>query len=249
MAGMNGAGPLSPPGDRAAAVSCQDAVALVRYRPDTATQAGRTVHLLPGGRSATTAVAGAVTTLCGALLVCAQIETVNPGEGMPCTMCLLLRCSCAPAIGGKASGEAAAARRGGLASPAVAVGYRAWAWPVIQSGDQVLLVVEEAAVATIIPAGLAVDVVSILTAQRCPVAVLVHPHVPEHRVLLSGEPYGVPLPWPPQVHTATGTIPLPPTVTPRGPVTWTRSPQPHALRMCREIDVFAAVRTALRAPT
>jgi len=67
-------------------------------------------------------------------------------------------------------------------------------------------------------------------------------------VLLAGESYGVPLSWPSGVQVATGMLPLPPTVTPRGPVTWVHLPEANTLRLSREIDVFAAVRTALRAP-
>lgn len=78
--------------------------------------------------------------------------------------------------------------------------------------------------------------------------VLTHPYAPEHRVMLAGEPYGVMLPWPPGVHRITGTLLLPPTVTPRGPLTWVCPPQPDALRLCREIDILAALRTALIDP-
>ncbi|MGH3777964.1 MAG: hypothetical protein ACRDRR_19895, partial [Pseudonocardiaceae bacterium] len=81
----------------------------------------------------------------------------------------------------------------------------------------------------------------------CPLS-LVHPDTPEHRVLLAGERYGVALPWPPGVHRASGTLPLPPTKTARGAVTWVHPPEADALRLCREVDVFAALRTALRDP-
>jgi hypothetical protein len=37
-------------------------------------------------------------------------------------------------------------------------------------------------------------------------------------------------------------------MTPRGPLTWAHPPQADALRLCREFEVFAAVRTALRDP-
>ncbi|MPZ66862.1 MAG: hypothetical protein GEU83_15595 [Pseudonocardiaceae bacterium] len=66
-------------------------VVLVRYRPDVTGQASRTVHVVP--HPGAVAPAAAVSALCGALLVCEQIETVTPGQGMPCTMCLLLRSS------------------------------------------------------------------------------------------------------------------------------------------------------------
>ncbi len=86
----------------------------------------------------------------------------------------------------------------------------------------------------------------ILTAQGCAPAVLAHPYAPEHQIVLTGERYGLTLPWPHQVHRVIGFLPLPPTVTPRGPVSWIQPPQPDSLRLCREIDLFAALRTALR---
>jgi hypothetical protein len=64
--------------------------------------------------------------------------------------------------------------------------------------------------------------------------------------VLTGERYGITLPWPPQIHRITGFLLLPPTMTPRGPITWTQPPQPESLPWCREIDLFAALRTALR---
>ncbi|MGQ0719226.1 MAG: hypothetical protein ACT4NP_18320 [Pseudonocardiales bacterium] len=45
-----------------------------------------------------------------------------------------------------------------------------------------------------------------------------------------------------------GVLLLPPTVTPRGPITWVRPPGENSLRLCREIDLFGAVRTALNDP-
>ena len=74
---------------------------------------------------------------------------------------------------------------------------------------------------------------------------MAHPYTPEHHILLSGERYGVSLPWPAQVHRVTGVLLLPPTVTARGPITWARSPGEDSLRLCREIDLFGALRTAL----
>ncbi|MGH3571820.1 MAG: hypothetical protein ACRDUW_08330 [Pseudonocardiaceae bacterium] len=41
---------------------------------------------------------------------------------------------------------------------------------------------------------------------------------------------------------------LPPTKTARGPVSWVYPPEADALRLCREVDVFGALRTALRGP-
>ncbi|MPZ66863.1 MAG: hypothetical protein GEU83_15600 [Pseudonocardiaceae bacterium] len=114
--------------------------------------------------------------------------------------------------------------------------------------DQVTLDLDRQVVPLLIPTDLTTDVTAILAARRCPAPILAHPDVSEHRVLLAGEPFDAALPWPPGVAQVTGTLPIPPTVTPRGPVTWIEPPQPDALRLCREIDLFAAVRTTLRDP-
>ncbi|MGH3846550.1 MAG: hypothetical protein ACRDS0_34810, partial [Pseudonocardiaceae bacterium] len=95
---------------------------------------------------------------------------------------------------------------------------------------------------------LAEQVTAILNQRRCPPLVLVHPDTPERRVLLAGEPYGVGLPWPSEVRRVGGTVSLPPTKTARGPVSWVYPPEADALRLCREVDVFGALRTALRGP-
>lgn len=42
-------------------------------------------------------------------------------------------------------------------------------------------------------------------------------------------------------------VPLPPTVTAFGPVRWLQPPLDPDLATCREIDIFGAVRTTLRA--
>ncbi|MGH3911474.1 MAG: hypothetical protein ACRDRM_11655 [Pseudonocardiaceae bacterium] len=67
-------------------------------------------------------------------------------------------------------------------------------------------------------------------------------------VLLAGEPFPVALPWPPGVHWVATSLLLPPTMTPRGPLTWARSPHPTALALCREIDVLSALRTVQDLP-
>jgi hypothetical protein len=61
-------------------------VILVRYRPGVAGQTTREVHLIP---TPDARVAGTVATLCGALLSLEKIETLSPGQGMPCMMCAL----------------------------------------------------------------------------------------------------------------------------------------------------------------
>jgi hypothetical protein len=47
------------------------------------------------------------------------------------------------------------------------------------------------------------------------------------------------------VHQLTGTLMLPPTTTPRGPITWRQPPHPDSIRLSREIDVFGALRTVV----
>jgi hypothetical protein len=127
----------------------------------------------------------------------------------------------------------------------VAADYLAWGWSVILRRDQIWLRLQHDLIAIMIPALLAAQVTKVLTARRRSSAVLAHPYAPSHRVLLAGEPYGVALSWPRGVQRITGTVLLPPSVTPRGPVTWVQRPEPDTLRPCREIELFFALRTAL----
>ncbi len=80
-----------------------------------------------------------MTALCGALLPVDQIETVTPADGMPCTLCVLLRCSSTPRL--PAVGPAAASQSAGQGGQPVVAGgcYLSWGWPVMLRGDQVLL--------------------------------------------------------------------------------------------------------------
>ncbi|HEX2297000.1 MAG TPA: hypothetical protein VHH34_00535 [Pseudonocardiaceae bacterium] len=128
--------------------------------------------------------------------------------------------------------------------------YRELRWPVTLRGEQVSLNLDLDldAVAVVIPVRLAARVVEILVGRRCPPPVLVHPGLATHWVIVAGERFGVPLGWPDGVHRVTGTLLLPPTVTGHGPVRWVRPPQPYALQWCREVDVCAALTTALRDP-
>jgi hypothetical protein len=128
-----------------------------------------------------------------------------------------------------------------------ALEYRSWGWPVLLRRDQVWLVLTLDAVALVIPTPPATDVAALLAHRRCPPAVPAHPDLPDHQVLLVGERYGLTLPWPPDVHRVTDAVPLPPSSTARGPLTWVQPPGPHSLRHCREIDVATALR-ALREP-
>lgn len=112
--------------------------------------------------------------------------------------------------------------------------------------DRLLLTLGGTTTALLMPPFLADRVQAILAARTCPVPVLIHPDAPEHRVFLAAEAYGVPLPWPPSVQVAGGTLPLPPTVTPRGPVRWHSAPDRRVPDTSREIDIFGAVQSQLR---
>jgi hypothetical protein len=130
-------------------------VVAVRHRGGPADQGARAVHLValpvrPG--------VGAVGALCGALLPVANIETLEPGEGMPCTMCLLYRTRTRP------SEQAPAAE------------------------DRRLLTLGGTTTALLIPLDLVGRVQAILAARSCPVPILIHPDAPEHRVFVTGDP-------------------------------------------------------------
>lgn len=216
-------------------------VMLLRYRLGVVGETARTVHvvpLLPGGQT------GVVGALCGAVLMLPDMETVIPGAGMPCTLCILTLGRSTPALGEPPAGsptEDAGTRlvAGGLA-------YQEWGWPVTLHGDQVQLSLCHEVSAWAMPVPLCTKVTRILTDRSCAPAALAHPDAPEHRIILTGDCYGVRLPWPHDVHQVTGVLLLPPTVTPHGPITWTQPPQEDSLRGCREIDLFGALRTARR---
>lgn len=226
-----------------AAVGRARPVVLLRYRPGVARETARVVHVMPLPLKGEAGAAGVA--LCGALLHPDQVETVTPGLGVPCSLCVISHAavSAAPAPG---STLATAPPADDTRPLAAAVGYRVWGWPVVLRGDQVWLKLEPDMVALVTPVLLTEQVTAILSQRRCAPLVLVHPDVPGHRVLLAGERYGVALPWPPGVHRTTDTFPLPPTMTLRGPITWAYAPEADALCLCREIDVFGALRTALR---
>lgn len=213
-------------------------VMLVRYRPGVTGQTARAVHLvpMPDGR-----VAGTVATLCGALLSLEKIETLSSGQGMPCMTCALHQASVtAPVVEppmGSPDNEGT-----GLINGAV---YQAWGWPVIQHRDQIRLSLDCDVSAIEIPIRLSAEVTQILTERHCAPAVLAHPYAPEHHLILTGERFGVALPWPPSVQQVTGALMLPPTMTARGPITWVQPPRQDSLHFSREIDVFGALRTVL----
>lgn len=211
-------------------------VVLSRYRPEAAMGAVRPVHLIP---LPVRGMAGTLGALCGTRLSAEQIETLTPGEGLPCTLCFVAHLS-----GGGAPPPVTAPAHGIGSAPgllAAAAHYRAVGWPATLRHNQVSLSLTDEAVALIMPTTMAAEVTTILATRRCPAPVLAHPHAPDHRIVVVGEPFGAPLPWPDEVHTTTGSLLLPPTCTPLGPVTWAHPPQDHALNCCREIDVFGAV--------
>lgn len=227
--------------DNAVAVAAARPVVLVRYRPGVTGQSARTVHVIS---LLTDMRASAVSALCGVLLRLHDLETVTAGQGMPCTMCIISHdTSTTPAVEPEASNPTSAV----ATSPIGVATYRAWGWPVSCHRDQTWLSLTHDVVALVIPALLAARVSVILAAWRCPPPVLVHPEAPGHWFVLAGERFGVALPWPSGVHHFTGGhLLLPPAVIPGGLVTWVAPPRSVALRLCREVDVFAAVRTALR---
>jgi hypothetical protein len=203
-----------------------------------------TVHLVGVPLGENDSDRGGVSGLCGVRLCPGRIETVAPGDGVWCTSCVTAH------LTGASPTPVAAGERGRPARAAAVLAYRGLGWPVRVHDEQVTLNLDldVDAVAVVIPAGLAARVTEILTGRRCPPAVLAHPALPAQRVFLAGERYGVALSWPAGVHRVTGSLLLPPTVTAHGPVRWIRPPQQHALRLCREIEICAALATALREP-
>lgn len=210
------------------AVRAARPVALVRRRPDRADPrpAGRAAdaaHLvtLPAGD------AEVLTTGCGLLLLPGRFEAVPSAHATPCPTCVL---------------RTAGAARDTVVS--AAAGYRGWEWPVDVLGDQVWLDVRGPVAAIVAPLGLATAATALLDRWRCRPAVLTHPGLPGHRVLLAGERFAVPLPCPAGTHRAGPTVPLPPTRTPDGALSWAYPPTSDTLRLCREIDVLGALRAA-----
>lgn len=214
---------------------------LVRHRPGVSGEAARTVHVVP---LPTDEQADALGTLCGTALMRNNIETVTPGEGMPCTMCVVTHVTRTTSPGKPPADHSESA---GTSLSAGGATYQEWGWPVTLHRDQARLSLHDEVSALAIPVPLDTEVTETLTRRRCAPPVLAHPYAPEHHIVLSGERYGVTLPWPRQVHLVTGFLLLPPAVTPRGPITWIRRPQKDSLRLCREIDLFGALRTALNA--
>lgn len=228
--------------DAGAAVLADQSVSLIRYRAGVTGEAARTVHLvsLPDRCEA-----GVIGTWCGSLMSLDVTETVSPGEGMPCTGCIVNQVSARLDPTPVAESPVGGPEAGDEATPGGAV-YHAWGWPVTQNRDQVWLSLHDAVSAIAVPITLSVELTRLLTARHCAPAVLAHPDAPEHRLVLAGERYGFPLPWPTGVYHVAGELMLPPTVTSGGQITWIQLPRRDSLRLSREIDVFGALRAAVK---
>jgi hypothetical protein len=166
---------------------------------------------------------------------------------MPCTVCVVHRVVDSPSPNPPSLAEQIGP---GMPADAAAATYQHWGWPVTLRAHQVSLTLGQQAAALLVPVSLAAETAALLAARRCPPAVLAYPDTPDYRILLAGQPFGVPLSWPPDVHRITATVLLPPSVTPRGPVSWLHPPHPQALTLTREIDLAAALYTTqLKPPT
>lgn len=224
------------PGAGAAMVVDQP-VLLVRHRAGVIGQLARTVHLVPMSPDCQP---GVVAALCGCVLCPEETETVEPGEGVPCQVCLMSQATTMPA----GSQSLVADVDGGAGCP-TGLAYRTWGWPVTQHRDLIQLRLDGDASAIAIPVPLSAEVTQVLTDRHCAPAVLAHPYAPKHHMMLTGERFGATLPWPSDVYQVTGAVMLPPTRTICGPIIWVRPPSKDSLRLSREIDVFGALRTVL----
>jgi hypothetical protein len=228
-----------------AAVMADQSMMLVRYRAGVTGQTARTVHLVS---LRDRCEAGVVGTLCGSLMSLEAIEVVTPGRGMPCSACVIHHVSAMPPAAEQRQPLVDRPDRwgsGGASQLGLAT-YEAWGWPVTQHRDQIRLSLECEASAIAIPVRVSAELIQILAARHCAPAVLAHPDVPEHHIVLAGERYGVRLPWPSGAHQVAGALMLPPTMAPRGPITWIQPPYRDSLRLSREIDVFGSLRAVLR---
>src|SRR5437763_8173028 len=151
-----------------AVVAMARPVVLLRHRPGVVGETSRMVHMVPLPVVAEAGVAGVA--LCGALLCPDEVETVHPGHGMPCSLCLINHISAGipptPA-GTPATTDPSEVNSSDTRPLAAAVGYRVWGWPVVLRGDQVWLNLEPNTVALIIPIPLAEQVIAILNQRRC----------------------------------------------------------------------------------
>jgi hypothetical protein len=210
---------------------------LARQRPGDRGQAGRAVHLVP---VVPLCEAGVVAALCGGLLCLEEIEAVEPGEGVPCHVCLMNQ-----ATAMTAHPESSVTESEDPASFPGGSTYQAWGWPVRHHRGVFQLRLDCDVSAVAIPTPLSVEVTRVLVDRLCAPAVLAHPDAPDHHMVLAGERFGTALPWPSGVYQVTGAVMLPPTKTIYGPITWVHPPGKDSLRLSREIDIFGALRTVL----
>ncbi|MGH3897803.1 MAG: hypothetical protein ACRDTA_06015 [Pseudonocardiaceae bacterium] len=220
------------------------AVLAARYRPGLDVQATHPVHLIP---LPFRAEIGLVSSFCGSLLCPQKLETVKLTEGTRCSMCVLQYAVATQSPITELPTGAASPQGAGPTTRLGEAAYCALDWPVHLQGDRVVLPLGQCATAQIMPVDLIEAITPILTALDRPMSVLVHPDAAGCGVVIAGEPYGVPLPWPETVQVVTGMLALPPSRTPQGPVGWYHQAPTQPLANCREIDVFAAVRTAEQA--
>ncbi|HXT44782.1 MAG TPA: hypothetical protein VN748_11820 [Pseudonocardiaceae bacterium] len=234
------------PGAGAAMVADQP-VLLVRHRAGIISQASRTVHLVRMPTGCETGVAAA---LCGGLLCREDMEVVEPGQGVPCQVCLMnqtsaLTAGVVPDAVVPAQEQSFVADFNGNAGFPGGPAYQAWGWPVSAHRGLIQLRLDCDASAIAIPIPISAEVTQVLTTRHCVPAVLAHPYAPEHHMVLTGERFGATLPWPSGVYEVTGAVMLPPTKTLYGRITWVQPPSQDSLRLSREIDVFGALRTVL----
>ncbi len=152
-------------------------IMLVRYRPGVAGETARVVHVVP---LPTNAQAGTVGALCGAALMVDDMETVTPGQGMPCTVCVLTH------VTGTGPAEEPGSPADGPGEGAGGACDQQWGWSVITNRDQVRLSLDRDVSALAIPIALCTEVTRILTQRRCAPPVLAHPYTPDHHILLTG---------------------------------------------------------------
>ncbi|MGQ0719225.1 MAG: hypothetical protein ACT4NP_18315 [Pseudonocardiales bacterium] len=172
-----------------AAVTGDRPVVLVRYRPGVTGQTARIVHVVP---LPTDSQAGAVSALCGALLSLHNIETVTPGQGMPCRLCVVNHVTSSTATREPPATNPDGADTAGPAAGGVT--FQEWGWPVTCHRDQIQLSLHHDVSALTIPIPLCTTVTEILTQRRCAPPVLAHPYTPDHRIVLTGQRYDVTLP-------------------------------------------------------
>ncbi len=224
------------PGAGAALVASQSLL-LARPRSGGLGQASRAVHLVPVVRCCES---GVVAALCGGLLCLDEIDTVGPGEGVPCQVCLMNQATAMTADPPSSVAESEDA----VGLPGVP-SYLAWGWPVRHDRGLVQLRLDGDASAIAIPAPLSAPVTEVLIDRLCAPAVLAQPDAPDHHIVLAGERFGATLPWPSGVYQVTGAVMLPPTMSIYGPISWVQPPSKESLQLSREIDIFGALRTVL----